>query len=227
MEVPEDYVCEHGMPKPWATCIDCMMLPPAEQPTPPKPPPPPAPEPKKRASRARSTGGSSGPSKPRAPRQPKPSTRLPRHMDDALPELFGALDLAYEVPEENVYHHLKGPDAAWLAISSMPKELRAGGWVYLQVDRDLVARAAVRGIGFRDRRWSQEPSERTADLGPGPTIELRPDSWERIRIDLGPEGDVAVSGYRYVTTGDDGEVRVAFDDADADEAESAGDAGPA
>ena len=32
MEVAEDFVCDHGMPKPWVTCIDCMELPFDEQP---------------------------------------------------------------------------------------------------------------------------------------------------------------------------------------------------
>jgi hypothetical protein len=111
-----------------------------------------------------------------------------------------------------VSFHLTAPDDDWLAISAMPHELRASGWVYLQVDRDLVARARVKGVGFRERRWSQEPTATASELGAGPTLELHRDSWERIRIDLGADGERDVAGYRYLVTLADGSVRVADDD---------------
>lgn len=213
MKVPLDFVCEHGLQQPWATCVDCMLLPRDEQPVPIQPesePPPPA---KKRAPRTASgTGsGSSTPRnrKARTAKAPRPSTRLPRSMADEAPTLFGDSDLAYEIPEDNAYFHMMEPDNDWVAISSMPKRLRPDGWLYLQVDRDVIARCRVRGIGFRDRRWTQEPKDDTADLGPGPTLELRSSTWERYRRDLGPDGDAPVSGYRYLVTDAEGRVRVA------------------
>lgn len=192
------------MPQPWATCTECMMLPRDEQPIPPRPKPVPKPAPvaKKRVS-------ASGPSRAASR---APSTRLPRHGDDTIPELVGAFDLSYEVPDENVTFHVKGPESGWLPLSSFPPALRANGWVYLQVDGDVVARARVRAIGYRDKRWSQEPSATATDIGGGPTLELRPDSWERIRVWLGRTGEQPVKGYRYLITGTDDEIRVATED---------------
>ncbi len=127
-------------------------------------------------------------------------------MQDDAPELFGTVDLSYEVPDDNVFFHVRGQDNEWVAISSFPKALRPHGWLYLQVDRDVVARCRVKGIGFREKRWSQEPAGQTADLGPGPTLELRADSWERLKVDLGPAGDDALPGYRYLVTDDDSDA---------------------
>ena len=178
------------------------MLPRDEQPTPPRPKPvaKPAPAARKRAA-------SSG--EPRTKKAPRtPAARLPRHGDDTIPELTGAFDLSYEVPDENVTFHVSGTESGWLAISSFPTALRANGWVYLQVDGDVVARARVKGIGYRDKRWSQEPSAISSDLGGGPTIELHPDGWERLRVWLGAAGEQPVKGYRYLVTGGTEEVRV-------------------
>lgn len=183
-----------------------MMLPKDEQPEPPRPKPAPKPTP---APRKRSVTSSDAPREKKPPRQP--AARLPRHSDDALPELTGAFDLSYEVPDDNVTFHVRGPESGWLAVSSFPTALRANGWVYLQVDGDVVARARVKGIGYRDKRWSQEPSSISSDLGGGPTIELHPDSWERMRTWLGADGERSVKGYRYLITGDGEEVRVASD----------------
>ncbi len=192
------------MPQPWATCTECMLLPHDEQPVPEKPPPPPEPPPKpKKARSTRSTGASTN----RATRAP--SARLPRHADDDRPELTGDCDLSYEVPDEYVPHHVRGADHDWLPISTFPTRLRPNGWVYLQVDRDVVARARVRGVGFRDRRWTHQPTATASDMGAGPTLELHRDSWERNRWSLGPDGDREVKGYRYLVTGGDGEVRIA------------------
>lgn len=126
-----------------------------------------------------------------------------------MPELTGSFDLAYEVPDDNVGFHVRGPESGWMAISSFPTMLRPDGWVYLQVDADVVARARVKGIGYRDKRWSQEPSATSHDLGGGPTLELFPDSWERMRVWLGDDAEAPVSGYRYLVTVSDDEVRVA------------------
>jgi hypothetical protein len=91
----------------------------------------------------------------------------------------------------------------------MPRELRESGWVYLQTDRKLVARCRVKAIGFRDRRWTHEKPGDTSDAGPGATLELYGDDWEFVSIDLGPEGEVEVGGYRYLITEPDGSVHPA------------------
>jgi hypothetical protein len=187
-----------------------MLLPHDEQPVPEKPPPPPKPEPK--AARATRSGGSRG-STPRLKKAPKPpAARLPRHIDDSPAELTGSCDLSYEVPHDHVPHHVNGADHDWLAISAFPHRLRANGWVYLQVDEDLVARARVRGVGYRDRRWSHGPSETASDAGAGPTLELHRDSWERLLVPLGPEAEQPVKGYRYLQTEADGSVSIAAQD---------------
>jgi len=122
--------------------------------------------------------------------------------------LFGEYDLCYEVPNEHVDFHIRGTESGWLAISRFPTHLRPGGWVYLQVDRDVVAKARVKGIGFRERRWAQEPASTAADMGAGPTLEVDGNTWERMLVDLGPDGDRVVKGYRYLTAGEDGELAV-------------------
>ena len=197
-------MCEHGSPQPWVTCIDCMSLPPDERPEPPRPEPP----------------KPVAPAKPKAPPRPKraraassapPAPRLPRSERDPLPELVGVHDLAYEIPPDDLRYYISGAEAGWLPISSVPRDLRAHGSVYLQAGRDLVARARVRGIGFRDRRWDHAAPEAATDLGPGATLELE-QSWELVSIDLGAEGEVESSGYRYLVSLPDGTVRVASTD---------------
>ena len=182
-----------------------MMLPRDEQPEPPRPKPVPKPAP---APRKRTGSGASG--EPRAVRASRPaSARLPRHADDTIPELTGAFDLSYEVPDENVTFHVRGTESGWLALSAFPAALRANGWVYLQVDGDVVARARVKGIGYRDKRWSQEPSATASDIGGGPTIEVREDSWERLSVWLGSEGERPIKGFRYLITESSTAVRIA------------------
>lgn len=203
MKVPADYICEHGMPHPWATCTDCMLLPKDLQPVPPPPPPKPIPEKKPARKRSTSTGTT-----PRAPRssttKPRVSTRLPKSDTDDSPPLFGDKDLAYEIPASNVRYHVQGAEKDWLPISSMPRELREHGFVYLQVDRDLVARCRVKGIGFRERRWEHGAPGSTADAGPGATLELEGDHWDFVSLDLGPDALTEAKGYRYVITLPDG-----------------------
>lgn len=201
MKVPADYICEHGMPQPWATCTDCMLLPKDLQPVP--PPPPPKPKPIKAArKRSASTGAARSPRSSTA--RPRVSTRLPRSDADDVPPLFGDKDLAYEIPASNVRYHVQGSDNDWLPISSMPAELREHGFVYLQVDRDLVARCRVKGIGFRERRWEHGAPGTTADAGPGATLELDGDHWDFVSLDLGPEALTEIKGYRYVISLPDG-----------------------
>ena len=128
-------------------------------------------------------------------------------MTDPLPDLVGVHDLAYEIPPFDLRYYVGGSESDWLPVSSLPTELRAGGYVYLQVDEELVARARVSGIGFRERRWDHAGPDTASDLGPGATIEVG--SWEMVSIDLGPEGAVPVQRFRYVTTASDGSVQVA------------------
>ncbi len=200
MEVAEDYVCDHGMPKPWVTCIDCMELPYDEQPRPPREV---KPKPTPKAPTKKSARTSSSASRPkRAPRPP--AARLPRSVTDPLPDLTGENDLAYEIPPSDLMAHISGSEADWLPISSLPTDLRADGYVYLQIDEELVARARVRGIGFRERRWDPAAA---SDLGPGATIEVT--DWSMVSIDLGPEGAAPVPSYRYVTPSTQGSVGVA------------------
>ncbi len=111
--------------------------------------------------------------------------------------LFGEKDLVYEVPEENLRFHRRGPDSGWLPISSMPKELRPNGFVYLMVDDRLAARCRVKGIGFRRYRWSHEAPGDTSDIGPGATLELHKDGWEYISEDLAADSE-EIGGYRYL-----------------------------
>ncbi len=123
--------------------------------------------------------------------------------------LSGDKDLAYEIPAHAQRYYVQGADKGWLPISSLPHELREHGWVYLQIDRELVARCRVRGVGFRERRWTHERPETTTDAGPGPTLELYENDWEFVSIDLGPDGEAEVRGYRYLLRLPDGSVRVA------------------
>lgn len=208
----EDFVCGHGMPKPWVTCIDCMELPYDEQPRPPREAKPaPAPKaPAKRSTRSasRSPVSSDNSARPKRAAAPaRPAARLPRSVTDPLPELAGEHDLAYEIAPGDLRYHIAGPESDWLPVSSLPTQLRSGGCVYIQIDERLVARARVRGIGFRERRWDHASPEVASDLGPGATIEL--DGWSMVSIDLGPEGAVPVTRFRYLTTTFDGSVRVA------------------
>jgi hypothetical protein len=168
--------------------------------------------PAKRAPAKRKAGVRRSSGKTRAASSPRPSTRLPKTEADPIPVLFGDKDLAYEIPDSNLRYHVQGTDSGWLSISTMPKELRDSGWVYLQTGRKLVARCRVKGIGFRQRRWSHEKPGDTADGGPGGTLELFDEGWEFVSIDLGGEGDKEVRGYRYVITDTDGSVRIAIPD---------------
>jgi len=124
------------------------------------------------------------------------------------------MDLAYEIPDGSLRYHVQGSDSTWLPISSMPRDLRDGGWVYLQSHRKLVARCRVKGIGFRDRRWTHAEPGATADAGPGATLELHTDDWELVSIDLGSEGEAEVRGYRYLVSYPDGTIRPASEDDD-------------
>lgn len=206
VKVEADFVCEHGMPQPWATCHECMFLPFDQRPVPPKPKPKPEPPKPKRVAKRKTATGSSTPKKPRRKAPPAPSQSLPRSVDDESPPLIGDRDLAYEIPSENLRHHVRGADKGWLPISTMPTELRHRGWVYLKTDDHLAACCRVRGIGYRDQRWTHERSGVTSDAGPGPTIELDGD-WEFMSIDVEDKNPVEIRGYIYLATGDDGAVQ--------------------
>lgn len=199
------------MPKPWVTCMDCMSLPPDERPEPPpklvQPEPAPA---KKKAAKAvakktaKPAAGSRAKGAPSAP----PVGRLPRSAMDEVPDLVGDKDLAYEIPPSDFEYFISGPESGWLPITQMPKQLRPRGYVYLQIDGDLVAKAQVRSIGFREQRWDHAAPDVATDLGPGPTIEVE-GGWSGASIDLGPDGTAAINGYRYLVETADGAVVVA------------------
>lgn len=187
-----------------------MLLPHAMQPKPPAPPPVVKPVVKKRASRAKGSTKSSAATKKKAATHK--SARLPKSDADKPPALEGNKDLAYEIPEANLRHHVQGSESTWLPLSVMPRELRDGGFVYLQTDSTLVARCRVKGVGFRDRRWTHEAPGVTTEMGHGATLELHEDDWEFVSIDLGSEGMSEVRGYRYLITSADGSVRPALED---------------
>ena len=131
---------------------------------------------------------------------------MPKSDTDSPPELFGDKDLAYEIPTANLHYYVQGSESTWLPISSMPVELRAGGWVYLKSGERLVAKAKVKAIGFRKQRWTHESADTATDIGPGATLELDGDDWQLIKIELGPDGDAEVPTYRYLVTNPDGTV---------------------
>ena len=159
------------MPKPWGTCIDRMELPFDEQPRPPREvKPKPAPKAPARKSTRSATA-------PRSKRPAKPAAgRLPRSVTDPLPDLIGEHDLAYEIPPDDLGSYISGSEADWLPVSTMLSGLRSAGYVDLQIDEELVARARVKGIGYRERRWDPVAS---SDLGPGATIEVDGWGWSR------------------------------------------------
>lgn len=214
MEVSADYICEHEMPQPWVTCTDCMLLPHDQQPIPPRPKPaPPKPAVTKRKRKAASARS---PKRTRSAATRSP-TALPRSVDDATPALFGDKDLAYEIPDTNLSYHAQGADKDWLPISSMPTELRKQGWVYLKIQDRLVARCQVKGIGYRDRRWSHEHTDTASDAGPGPTLELDGSDWQFVSISLGPDSNAKLRGYRYLITESDGSVHPPVSEVDPGE----------
>jgi hypothetical protein len=185
-----------------------MLLPHDRQPQP--PPEPAKAKPAKRTPAKRAAKGSSRSSSKRTSAATRRrSTRLPKSDTDESPALFGDKDLAYEIPDTNLRYHVQGIDSGWLSISLMPKELRDNGWVYLQTGPKLVARCRVKSIGFRRRRWTHEKPGDTSDAGPGGVLELFEDGWEFVSIDLGPDGEQEVRGYRYLITDPDGSVRPA------------------
>jgi len=176
MKVPDDYVCEHGLPRPWVTCTECMFKSAGERPQPPALPPP---------ARAARRGA------------------MPKAAGDPLPVLLGDKDVSVPVWDFDV--HMDGPGRGWLfAENGFPWELRPGGWVYLRHEGRLGGRARVKGIGFRDVR--QYHTGDSSDAGPGPTIEVDPDTWEPTSIDLGELSESQRQGYRYLITAIDGTV---------------------
>lgn len=185
MKVASDYICEHEMPQPWATCTDCMMKPFDVRPEGPRPPPePPKPKPRVRGSNA-----------------------MPESADDRLPKLGGDKDLSYSVHDFD--EHRNGPGNDWLfATGGFPAQLRAGGWLYLRADGRLGPRVRVRGIGFREERLEHtfDPEAGPENRGPGPTIELDAETWEDFDLDLGDLASKQRTGYRYLITDTDGGV---------------------
>ncbi len=180
MKVEADYVCEHGMPQPWATCTECMLLPFDLRPIGPRPVP--------------------------APKRPvsRPGV-MPKTADDPIPDLIGDRDLSF--PVWDFAAHRTGEDNDWLfGGQGFPWSLRAGGWIYLRHDGVLGARVRVRGIGFREERKEHTGDPREI-LGAGPTIELFPDSWEDFDEKLGDLAESQRQGYRYLITSVDSKIK--------------------
>lgn len=184
MNVDEDFVCEHGMTKPWATCVHRMYLPEDERPVPPR----------------------SVLQPPRETRSSSPARgSLPKTDTDPWPALTGNKDISY--PVHDIDAHVDGPGRDWLlGEHGFPKELRNGGWVYLRHDGRLSARARIRGIGFRNSR-PPHTGDSHEDFGPGPTLELDPNTWQRVDHDLGELAESQRQGYRYLITCADGSIR--------------------
>jgi hypothetical protein len=184
MRVEEDFICEHGMPKPWATCTDCMYRPDATRPTPPR---------------------KVEEKKPAKPSRAPSKSKLPLTAKDPLPPLTGNKDLSF--PVFSIEAHVEGPGNDWLIGElGFPTQLRAGGWVYLRHDGRLGARARVTGIGFREDR-PQHTGDTAVNWGPGPTIEIDPSTWEPFDHDLEELAESQRQGYRYLATATDGSIK--------------------
>ncbi len=185
MKVAIDYICEHEMPQPWATCTDCMMKPFDARPEGPRPPPAP----------------------PKAKTRARGSNAMPESTDDRMPKLSGDKDLSYAV--HSFDEHRSGPGNDWLLASGgFPAQLRTGGWLYLRSGGFLGPRVRVRGIGFRDERVEHTSDKAGVfeDRGPGPTIEVDPDTWEDFSADLGDLASKQRTGYRYLISDTSGGV---------------------
>ncbi len=185
MKVAIDYICEHEMPQPWATCTDCMMKPFDARPAGPRPPP----EPVKAKARVRG------------------SRAMPESAVDRLPSLSGDRDLSYSV--HSFDEHRNGPGNDWLfATGGFPAQLRQGGWIYLRAEGRLGPRVRVKGIGFRDDRveHTTDPGTEGGNRGPGATIELDADTWEDFDHDLGDLAKKQRTGYRYLISDTDGGI---------------------
>ncbi len=185
MKVAIDYICEHEMPQPWATCTDCMMKPTDDRPEGPRPPPAP----------------------PKAKARVRGSRAMPESADDRLPKLSGDKDLSYAV--QSFDEHRNGTGNDWLVASGgFPAQLRAGGWLYLRSGGRLGPRVRVCGIGFRTDRpeHTPDPDSEPGNHGPGATIELDADTWEDFDCDLGDLASKQRTGYRYLITDTDGGV---------------------
>lgn len=179
MRVSADFVCDHDMPKPWATCIECMLLPAHQRPEHPAPTP--------------------------APRKPNARPGLmPKTAEDPIPDLIGDRDVSY--PVWSFVEHMEGEGNDWLfGEQGFPWGLRQGGWIYLRSDGVLGARVRVKGIGFREVR-REHTGDEMLNLGPGPTIEVDPSTWDRCSHELGDLAERQRQGYRYLITTQDGKI---------------------
>ena len=171
------------MPKPWATCIDCMYRPEDTRPVPPR-----------KVEEKKPAKASRAPSK----------SKLPLTAKDSIPSLTGNKDLSCSVYE--IAAHVDGPGNDWIVAKGFPAQLRAGGWIYLRHGGSLGAKARVKGIGFREDR-PHHTGDTSENWGPGPTIEIDASTWEPLDISLGELAESQRQGYRYLATSTDGEIR--------------------
>ena len=129
--------------------------------------------------------------------------RLPAAVGDPIPPLSGEFDLVY--PVHVAEHHTTGDGNDWLFLTTFPRRLRSDGWVYLKVGNEVVARARVRSIGYRENVEEHTPDDHGVhhNVEFTATLEVDPESWERVRF---PADDHHLQGIRYLRTNDDGTV---------------------
>lgn len=132
--------------------------------------------------------------------KPSSKPKLPAAPGDPIPELTGEFDLVY--PVHSVIDHTEHDGNDWLFLSGIPRQLRAGGWVYLKVGTEVVARATVRSIGYRENVEEHTPDDQGVHhkVEFTATLEVDPDSWEQLSF---PADDHHLQGLRYLRTNDD------------------------
>jgi hypothetical protein len=126
--------------------------------------------------------------------------KLPAAPGDPIPELTGEFDLVY--PVHSVIDHTERDGNDWLFLTTFPRRLRSGGWVYLKVGNEVVARARVRSIGYRENVEEHTPDDHGVhhNVEFTATLEVDPDSWEQVSF---PADDHHLQGIRYLRTNDD------------------------
>jgi hypothetical protein len=132
--------------------------------------------------------------------KPSSAAKLPAAPGDPIPPLAGEFDLVY--PVHVAENHTTGDGNDWLFLTGFPRQLRSGGWVYLKVGDEVVARATVRSIGYREDVEEHTPDDQGIHdkVDFTATLEVDPDSWERVSF---PADDRHLQGIRYLRTNDD------------------------
>ncbi len=138
---------------------------------------------------------------PLAPKkkQNQRTTKSPTSENDLIAPLTGSLDISLRV---------ENPDDALgqtlLTARTFPHHLRRSGWVYLRTADRLVARAKVKKVVWEIKRDCLADGEA---LGAGMCLEVDPKTWDdTIDSELGVLAEMQSKGYRYLTSGSEGEV---------------------